>query len=161
MASSEQKDSVYKAVIEVFNSSNINFIEGMDARQLIDRSLRKDIIENLMNQFQIGQIPLSSKQNDLKEYVSGLLSNWLRKDLRLNGGMRYKVKSPGVRKGQQDPLIKNLRTLQSTLEPGSQAFQATQSRIEQRLVQIKVEQAPAIDRSAIPVDLQQYIPRED
>lgn len=162
MANNGQKDAVYDVVVSVFQKNGIKFSSGVtDARQLLDKELRKQVVDQLIRDFNAGVIPLTSPQNDMKEYVSGLLSNWLRKDLRLNGGVRHKVKSPGVRKGQQDALIKNLRTLQSTLQPGTSSYQAVQARIDNRLLEIKRDQAPTIDRSAIPAELQQYIPGEE
>lgn len=162
MANNGQKDAVYDVVMRIFHKNGIKFSPGVtDARQLMDKDTRKQVIDQLVRDFSTGVIPLTSPQNDLKEYVSGLLSNWLRKDLRLNGGVRHKVKSPGVRKGQQDALIKNLRTLQSTLPPGTPSYEAVQARIDNRLLEIKKDQAPTIDRSAIPAELQQYIPGEE
>lgn len=162
MSNNGQKDAVYDVIVSVFQKSGIKFSPGVtDARQLLDKNLRKEVVDKLVFQFERGIVPLSSPQKDMKEYVSGLLSNWLRKDLRLNGGVRHKVKSPGVRKGQQDALIKNLRTLQTTLPPGTQAYEAVQARIDNRLLEIKREQAPQIDRSAIPAELRQYIPGEE
>jgi len=39
----------------------------------------------------------------LRSYCSGLQSNWLRKDTRLNGGVKYVAKNPGSRAGSTDP----------------------------------------------------------
>ena len=158
MSNTSQKDAVYNTVVDVFNQNNIQFSTGStDARQLLDKNLRKQIIDSLITQFENDEIALSSRQKDIREYVSGLLSNWLRKDLRLNGNVRHQIKNPGSRKGQQDPLIKNLRILQSTLEPQSEAYVAAQQRIDARLLEIKKSQAPKIDITALPPEFHQYI----
>ena len=161
MAKSEQKDAVFRTVRDVLKNNNVQFVpSSTDARELLDKQLRKAVIESLIMDFESCQIPLHSKQKNLKDYVAGFVSNWLRKDPRLNGGLRHEDKKPGSRKGSQDPIIKNLRLVQSTLAPGTEAYIATQQRIDSRLLEIKKSQLPNIDSSTIPADLQKYIPSD-
>jgi hypothetical protein len=74
----------------------------------------------LFEGFRDGSIELDREYTDseLKGYVSGLQSNWLRKDKRLNGGISYVPKNPGSRAGQGDSQLKALRALLKTqVEP--------------------------------------------
>lgn len=161
MAKSPQKDAVYAVVTSVLEKHGVHFVpNSTDAREMIDKNIRAEIIDTLVTKFKNGDIPLTSKQPYIRDYVAGLVSNWLRKDQRLNGGVRHEVKKPGSRKGSQDPTIKNLRLVQSTLAPGSEAYIATQQRIDQRLLEIKKSTLPKIDKSAIPPELQKYLPEE-
>jgi len=48
-----------------------------------------------------------------KDYVPGMVSNWIRKDLRLNGGEKYETKNPGSRAGSGDDVLKNLKALKA------------------------------------------------
>ena len=94
----------------------------------------------------------------IKTYTNGLVSNWLRKDTRLNGGVKHQIKNPGSRAGSGDEVIKNLKRLASTLSNPEQ-LAAVQAEIDKRLAQLKAEKAKnvEIDMSLIPVDLQHLI----
>ena len=150
-----QKEAVYSTVKSVLAE---NGIEHEDFTKVeMSKELKSQCISILVTGFEQGEIELKSKQENLKSYVNGLLNNWLRKDKRFNGNVKYKAKNPGSRTGQQDPMVKNLRILLSTLPEGTPAYQATKERIETRVAELKAERARAqvkeIDFSAIPADI--------
>ena len=80
-----QKDAVYNAVTQVLASNNITLVGA--AAQYMTKELRAQVNEILFNSFKAGTVVLDREFTDraLKVYVSGLQSNWLRKDYRLNG----------------------------------------------------------------------------
>jgi len=89
-----QKEAVFTFVTQICSSNNLKPTE-------LSREVKKDIVKALMVGFVEGSIQLfntdanKSKLADLKkleEYCSGLLNNWLRKDIRLNGGVKYEPK---------------------------------------------------------------------
>jgi hypothetical protein len=112
-----QKDAVFTAVMHVLEDAGINFVVGTDdAAAVLNRELRAAINTRLVHDFLNGAIELSdeakAKRGDnskLKAYVSGLVSNWVRKDNRLNGG-----RTPSSTKTETDPQLKALKKLQSS-----------------------------------------------
>ena len=74
---------------------------------------RSQVNSILFEGFRSGKISLDREFTDaeLKAYVSGLQSNWLRKDTRLNGGVQYVPKNPGSRMGSGDAQLKALKAL--------------------------------------------------
>lgn len=150
-----QKEAVYSTVKSVLAE---NGVEHEDFTKLdMTKEMKQQCISILVHGFEQGEIELKSQQENLKSYVNGLLNNWLRKDKRFNGNIKYKAKNPGSRTGQQDPMVKNLRILLSTLPEGSEAYEATKARIETRVAEIKAEKAreqvKEIDFTAIPEDI--------
>jgi hypothetical protein len=112
-----QKDAVFNAVSSVLDDSNIDFEPGTtDVGRVLTRELRARINNILVEGFTTGSIPLAedstSKLQDaseLKAYVSGLVSNWTRKDPRLNGGAT--VPTVAAKSHSKDPQLKALRAL--------------------------------------------------
>lgn len=108
---------------------------------------RAQITEILVEAFKAGKIALkdtpanAEKLADdakLRSYCSGLQSNWLRKDTRLNGGVKYVPKNPGSRAGSTDPQIKAMRTLLQTRTDLSTEDRAEiQAAIARRVAEIK------------------------
>ena len=150
MTKMTQKEAVYQAVINV---------TGFDGEGVCTptKEQRAQVNAILFEGFNSGKIELSKKfetEAKLKEYVSGLQSNWLRKDLRLNGGSKYEAKNPGSRAGSGDPQLKAMRVLLSTLTDPSEIAEV-QSHIDARQAEIKVAKvSKVIDYSALPAELQ-------
>lgn len=130
-----QKEAVYSAVISVCGQH-----EGVYSPT---REQRAQINLILFEGFRGGKITLDKEFDDsgLKGYVSGLQSNWLRKDKRLNGGVSYVAKNPGSKTGSQDPTIKALRALMSTLTSAkdkAEIQQAIDARVEELKPKVQV-----------------------
>lgn len=93
-----------------------------------------------------------------KEYVPGMVSNWLRKDLRLNGGQKYETKNPGSRAGSGDEVLKNLKALKTTLtEP--EHIAAVDAEIAARLEILgkTAKKTVTIDLDKIPEELRNLL----
>lgn len=154
-----QKEAVFNAVQQVCNEHGKSFEEGQ--KYDLSKSEREQVVEIVMAGFENGEVELKSEQENLKSYTGGLVSNWLRKDKRLNGGTTYTPANPGSRTGQSDPEVKNMRILLGTLPEGSDEAVAVQQAIDTRIAEIKAEKAKSkakdIDPSFIPAELQHLI----
>lgn len=143
-----QKDAVYAAVVNVTGFSG-------DGACAPTKEQRAQVNAILCEGFKKGDIKLDREytDSDLKEYVSGLISNWLRKDTRLNGGTKYQAKNPGSRAGSSDPSLKAMRALLTTVTTESDRAEI-QSHIDARVKELSTEkQAKVVDFSALPADL--------
>lgn len=118
MSKMNQKEAVFNAVCAV-----TGFQEG-DGAVTITKEQRAQVNAILVEGFKSGAIELDRTYTDseLKAYVSGLQSNWLRKDKRLNGGIKYEAKNPGSRAGQGDAQLREMKKLLSTVtDPNDKA----------------------------------------
>lgn len=160
MSKQTQKEAVYNAVTSVLTENNINVSEGTDVSTLMTRELRSQVNQILFEGFKSGTIELDRQFNDtdLKGYVSGLQSNWLRKDKRLNGGNTYSAKNPGSRVGSSDPSLKAMRALLSTLTEESDKAEV-QAAISARVAEINASKVKkvSIDSSVLPEALKSLV----
>lgn len=126
----KQSDAVYQAVV--------NVVGEVDGAYAPTREQRAQVAAILFEGFRAGTIAIGTEYDDagLKQYTSGLISNWLRKDSRLNGGVKYEAKNPGSRTGSTDPQVKAMRILLSTKSDAAECAEI-QSYIDKRLAEIK------------------------
>jgi hypothetical protein len=153
-----QREGVFNAVTSVLRSNGIKFTEGMNVSKVITKEHRAAVCSELVKGFKSGAITLDTKFDDdeLKAYCPGLLSNWLRKDTRLNGGEPYEPKNPGSRTGAMDPTIRNLGLLlKQTTEPRAKA--EIQAAIDARKQELAAAKMPKIDVAVIPASLRKYV----
>jgi hypothetical protein len=159
MSKLSQKEAVYNAVTSVLSENNISVSEGTDVSTVMTRELRSQVNQVLFEGFRSETIELDREFNDsdLKAYVSGLQSNWLRKDKRLNGGAKYSAKNPGSRIGSSDPSLKAMRALLSTLTTDSDRAEV-QTAINTRVSEIQASKVKkvTIDTSALPAELRKF-----
>lgn len=160
MSKLSQKEAVYNAVTSVLSENNISVSEGTDVSTLMTRELRSQVNQVLFEGFRSGSVELDREFNDsdLKAYVSGLQSNWLRKDKRLNGGAKYSAKNPGSRIGSSDPQLKAMRALLTTLSSESDRAEV-QSAIDTRVSEIQASKVKkvTIDTEPLPADLAKFV----
>ena len=126
----KQKEAVYQAVVNVCGEHDGAYSPTKEERATINQILFEG--------FRQGKIDLTKEFDDseLKTYCSGLTSNWLNKDTRLNGGTKYVAKNPGSRSGMKDPMVAALRAaLAMTTSEEKRA--EIQGRIDERLAEIK------------------------
>ena len=148
-----QRQAVYSAVVSVFNENGIEFFDGIDAKAKMNKEHRGQVNGILVVGFITGQIELKdteanrAKLSDaslMKEYVSGLQSNWLAKDDRLNGGVDHQIKNPGSRTGGSDEQLKALRALHSTLTSASDRAEI-QEMIDARVTALTVTKTKQVE----------------
>jgi|SRR5579884_1146524 len=131
MTKMTQKEAVFSAVTNVCSPVSENHYAPT-------KEERAQINQILFEGFRSGKIELEKEYDDsgLKAYVSGLQSNWLRKDKRLNGGVAYVAKNPGSRAGSTDPQVKAMRQLLATKTDPSERAEI-QAFIDKRVAEIK------------------------
>lgn len=161
MSAISQKEAVFSAVTSVLSEAGIQVDEGSNYAESLTRELRASVTQILVEGFNSGTIALEKSFEDesaLRTYCSGLTSNWLRKDTRMNGGMKYTAKNPGSRVGSSDPQLKAMRVLLSTQEDESKRAEI-QSFIDARVASIKAAKKPAktINVADLPAELQHLV----
>ena len=152
MSKQSQKDAVYNAVVSVLAENNISLNETTNVNNLMNRTLRSQVNQILFEGFRSGSIVMDKDLSDveLKNYVSGLQSNWLRKDKRLNGNTPYSAKNPGTRVGSTDPQVKAMRALLSTLSSTEDKLEV-QSAIDARLTELNnLKRQALVSSEALP-----------
>jgi hypothetical protein len=142
--SKSQKQSVFVAVCAVLNESDINRAVTLTKEQ------RAEVIGMVTDSIVAGETEFSAEakakyatRDDVKGYVNGMVSNWLRKDLRLNGGSKYETKNPGSRAGSGDAVLKNLKALKSTLSDKAH-IEAVDEEIEKRQAELAEAKAKSV-----------------
>jgi len=145
-----QKEAVFQAVNGVLAEHGLS-TEG-NISSSITKELRSQIVAVLVAGFQNNTIAISENfdRSKIETYASSLLSNWLRKDGRLNGGIKYVAKNPGSRAGSGDEQLKAMRQLLKTLTPGTADHTEVQGFINERVAEISVAKAPKFDLSKLP-----------
>ena len=147
MTKMTQKEAVFQAILNVCGTQ--------DGAYAPTKEERAQVNQILFEGFRAGKIELDREYDDsgLKAYVSGLQSNWLRKDKRLNGGVQYVAKNPGSRAGSTDPQVKAMRALlQTKTDPSERA--EIQSFIDKRVAEIKPAKTVTINVADLPPELQ-------
>ena len=160
MSKQSQKEAVYNAVTSVLSENGINFSEATDISSLMNREYRAQVNSILFEGFRSSSIELDREFTDteLKAYVSGLQSNWLRKDKRLNGNISYVAKNPGSRVGSGDAQIKAMRALMTSLSSEEDKAEVQQA-IDARLTEIassKVKKTQ-INAEVLPSALKRFV----
>jgi hypothetical protein len=147
MTKMKQKDAVRQALINVCGETDGAFKPTKEERAQVNQILFEG--------FKSKQIELSREYTDseLKAYVSGLQSNWLRKDKELNGGVQYVAKNPGSRAGSTDASVRAMRELLKTKNDPSER-EEIQSFIDKRLSEIRPAKTVTINVSDLPAELQ-------
>ena len=145
-----QKEAVFQAVTNVCDATEGAYTPSKEQRasvnQILFEGFRSDGIE----------LEKEYDDSELKAYVSGLQSNWLRKDKRLNGGTQYVAKNPGSRAGSTDPQIKAMRALLATKSDSSERAEI-QSFIDKRVGEIKPAKTVTINAADLPAELQHLV----
>lgn len=155
-----QREAVFAATIEVLGET---FEEGMNVDETITKEQRSQVMDIVCDGFRSGHTEFADTPSNkeklqnpakLRAYVSGLVSNWYRKDTRLNGGEKYVAKNPGSRAGSTDPQLKALRALAGQFK-GTEKGAEIQKHIDARLQVIAAEKAKQItvNIDMLPADL--------
>ena len=141
MSQGKQKDAVFSAVTSVLGEAGITVAEGDNFANHLTREFRAQVTNILVEGFARGTISLDKSFEDeaaLRTYCSGLTSNWLRKDPRLNGGVKYVAKNPGSRVGSTDPQLKAMRALLATRTDLNDEDRAEiQTMIDKRVTEVR------------------------
>lgn len=152
-----QGELVYMAVVAVFGKDG-KLTEAVPSTTRWTKEQQEKVHERVLFGFLSGEVSKNSGGTDevaLKKYIPGLVNNWVRKDLRLNGGVKYEAKNPGSRSGNADEKLKNLRVLLSMVTD-AEAKAAVQVEIDKRIEELRPK-ATAINIEAIPESLRHLV----
>lgn len=150
--SMKQKEANFEAVCAVRGTTE--FSEAVD----LTKEERSAVQSALLKGFQAGSISYTGDLKDttkLTAYISGLVSNWLRKDRRLNGGVQYVAKNPGTRTGSGDESLKAMRALLGATTD-EDARVEIQAEIDKRVSELKPKKVINVD--ALPESLRHLAP---
>ena len=158
-----QKDSVVNEVKAILGS---NFDPNTPAREQLTDDNLKTIKSNVVAGIISGTVEFKKSTSDEKEiarYVSGMVSNHLRKAKELNGGVKYNPQSTG--RGSRDPQISELNKLLKTYSEDAPEYTQIQEAINERKAVLAAERAAkaaenkkqknlsSIDINALPEEL--------
>jgi len=111
----KQNEAVFQAVCAVLDRSTFSSAVQLTKEQ------RNTVIEMVTQGIVSGVVDFSDEakakydtEAKIKSYTTGMVSNHLRKDKRLNGNVEYEIKNPGSRAGSGDGTLKALKALRST-----------------------------------------------
>ena len=164
--SKSQKEAVYTAVTEVLGT--------IDGAVSLTKDQRRAVVAKIADGMQNGEVELSTEaaakfdtRKKIETYVGGLVNNWLRKDTRLSGGVKYEAKNPGKRAGSSDEQLKAMRVLRKQLEASGDTNKVAEvdAAIASRVAELKAEkvvtkkaaQIPTVDTSTIPTELREML----
>jgi len=145
MSKMSQKEAVFQAVTNVCGKLDGAYNPSKEERAQVSQILFEGFTNGTIEYS--GALPETAK---LKSYVSGLQSNWLRKDKRLNGDVQYVAKNPGSRAGSTDPQIKAMRVLRGTQEDPAKVAEID-AFIAKRLAEIKPSKQTTLTAEQIEV----------
>jgi hypothetical protein len=151
MSQVTQRQGVYLSTMNVLAEAGINFDDGQNVEAVITKELRAQIISVVTTSILSGEVEMSvdgrAKYNDekkMKGYVGGLVSNWFRKDTRLNGGTKHEIKNPGSRTGAGDEQLKALKALRTAKAGDASAVEAIDTAIAARKAELGQAKTPQL-----------------
>jgi hypothetical protein len=142
MTAISQKDSVINEVKAILGSQ---FDPSVPARNLLSDDQLDTIKSNIFKGILNGSIDFGKEVTDEKElsrYVSGMVSNYLRKAKELNGGSTYVPQSTG--RGSRDPQVSELNKLLKTYTEGSDEYSQIAFAIEARKTELASEKTVVV-----------------
>ena len=151
----KQNDAVFQAVCSVLNA------DGFDGSVELTKDQRESVVMMVTEGVVAGRVDFSAEArakydtpHKVKIYTVGMVSNHLRKDKRLNGGMKYETKNPGSR-AKKDEQLTALRFLQEQYGNGSDPWHEIEAAIAERELQLKAAKKPTatINVEALPESL--------
>jgi hypothetical protein len=132
----KQNDAVFASVCSVLGASSFETAVSLSK----DESAK--VVEMVTEGIIGGEVDFSdeakTKYNTrelVRKYVVGMVNNHLRKDKRLNGGVKYEAKNPGSRAGAGDEQLKNLKLLLKMVP--DEAKPEIQAEIDKRIEELK------------------------
>lgn len=154
-----QKEAVFSAVCSVLGQDS--FDQAVELTKDEWATVIEIVTQGLIN----GEVDFSDSarakydtESKTKTYTNGLVRNWLRKDKRLNGGVKHTIKNPGSRAGAGDAVLKNLKHFKSTLTDPAH-IEAVDAEIAKRMQQLQAEKAKKVEinMDLIPDDLKDLV----
>lgn len=155
----KQNDAVFQAICSVLDAN------GFDGAVSLTKEQRSTVVTMVTEGILASQVdfsPAAKAKYDtdakVREYTTGMVSNHMRKDKRLNGGEKYEIKNPGSR-AKKDPAIESMKLLQAQYEEGSDAWHEIASAIYDRETELNAAKVktPVINVEALPENLRHLL----
>ena len=135
-----QADCVYGAYLEALMDAGLNIADldttNATLASYMTKEIRNSVKSKVLAMFNGGVVNLKGdKWSDSKylgSYVSGLITNWMHKDKRLNGGTKY-----ASVKAREDASVKAMRLLQASFAVDSDEYFEIQVSIASRLGELE------------------------
>ena len=142
-----QRTAVFNAVCTV-----LGYQPTQPVLSFMDKDQIKAVQEVVLAEFRAGNVELKGERTDewLVKYVPGLVNNWMRKDMGLNGNTEYVAKNPGSRTGSGDESLKAMKALLASLPADHSAVPTIKAAIEEKVVQLAEAKKPVINVDALP-----------
>ena len=141
-----QKQAVCDALLLTLNERGVEYeLNGdVNIKDVLTPEDKVRVREQITQGFYNSEIQMSpqaiakflSDDKKLRNYVGGLVNNWIKKAREFNGGEQYKPKNPGSRAGNGDEQVKALRALLKTTDDVSQV-QLINEALAKRLAEIR------------------------
>ena len=151
----KQNDAVFQAVCGVLDA------QSFDSAVELTKEQRASVISIVTQGIMSGTVDFSAEAKakydtdaKVKSYTTGMVSNHLRKDKRLNGNTKYEIQNPGSRAGSGDDQLKALKALRSTITD-SENLTAIDEAIANRTAEVQAskQKSVVIDPEALPEHL--------
>lgn len=146
----KQNDAVFSAVCKVLGK------DGFNDAVILSKEQRDEVVAIVTQGIINGSVDFSTEakakhdtEAKIKSYTTGMVSNHLRKDKRLNGGVKHEIKNPGSRAGNSDEQVKALKALRSSVTSPEQ-IRLVDEEIEKRMNELKAVKAKTVE---INIDL--------
>lgn len=156
----KQNDAVFQAVVSVLGQDS-----SFDSAVTLSKEQRESVVSIVTQGIMDGTVDFSAEarskhdtEQKVKSYTTGMVSNHLRKDKRLNGGDKYEIKNPGSRAGAGDPTLKALKALRSTITDSEQLAQIDEA-ISNRETEVLAskQKAVSINIEALPEEFRHLV----
>lgn len=147
-----QGEAVFQAVLQVVGEPRGKVLDYITPEET------KQVEAVVFSMFKSGECSHSKNPDDttLMKYIPGLVNNWLRKDLRLNGGTEYQPKRPGSRTNSGDKQLANMKNLLKLVGPNKELETA----IKLREAEVAEMRKPVVDINHIPEELRHLVPQK-
>ena len=155
----KQNDAVFQAVCSVLGQ------DSFDSAVVLSKEQRDSVVSIVTTGILAGTVDFSTEAQEkhdtpvkVKSYTTGMVSNHLRKDKRLNGSVKYEIKNPGNRAGAGDPTLKALKALRSTITDAEQLAQIDEA-IGNREAEVLAskQKAVSINIEALPEEFRHLV----
>ena len=153
-----QKEAVFQ-VVKSLKPENVE----TDRAVMLSKQEKHFAAEKLFEGFKKGKVEYNQEMpsdDKLLMYVSGLVSNWLRKDKRLNGQTNYSPKRTIQRSAVDSEQLKAIRALtQSTSGSGNEEIQVFVIKRTPSPFESKPRTSEAQEKVTLPDEIKQLLGR--
>ena len=160
-----QRQATVSAIVSVLaeRGYHYEFNGETHVSEVLTRADIEKVKEILVSGFNTGKIEMSNEgrskyinKPELRNYISGLVNNWIRKAPEFNGGNKYEAKNPGSRAGSGDDQLKEMKKLLSvTTDPRAKTL--IEQAINSRIAELKADNQVEIDISKLPEELRKTL----